>query len=315
MTRNLLEEKLNQKQILISDGGMGTELEKLGVISDSGLWSSDALLHHPDAVYDIHRAYLEAGADIITTATYQANPLFLKKRLSISTDKPLITKAVEIARRAKSDFGRDHPKAQIPLIAGSVGPYGAYLNDGSEYTGNYHLSKNEFKAFHLPHLRLLKQAGVDFFAFETVPNFTEVQALVELLRDNFKGVSAWVSFSVNHAFDLCDGTNLEQAISYLNQVPQISAVGVNCTDIENIAPILDRIKPLCQKPIVVYPNNGDDYDSSLGKWVSSSNKPKFTDITSNWIDKGAQIIGGCCRTTPDDIHDIFTVVHSDRVFA
>ncbi len=303
---DILAAALSKKSVLVADGAMGTEIENLNIIENQELWSSDALIHHPEAVYKIHYDYLEAGADIITTATYQANPLFLEKVHAVLPEhKALITEAVEIAQKARTDFNQSEAQSKSILIAGSVGPYGAYLNDGSEYRGDYVLTKAQFKRFHLPQLKLLVQSGVDLLAFETMPNFIEIQALVELLKEDFPQTSAWVSFSVNQHFDLCDGTPLEKVTSYLTNNPQISAIGVNCTDIVNISPILDRLRPLVSKPIIVYPNNGDEYDVELHQWCPKPEKPSFFDLVPQWVAKGARLIGGCCRTTPADIHEIW----------
>jgi Homocysteine/selenocysteine methylase (S-methylmethionine-dependent) len=190
------------------------------------------------------------------------------------------------------------------LIAGSIGPYGAYLANGSEYTGDYDLTQEEYIKFHYPRMKLLFDAGVDLFAFETQPNFKETKALVRLLTDKFPDKTAWLTFSVNDKHQLCDTTPLREAISEFEDTKQIEGIGVNCTSMDNIDDLVKLIRPLTNKPLIVYPNNGDVYDPISKSWQKSPLTKKFADLVPKWIDDGADVIGGCCRTTPEDIAEI-----------
>ncbi|WP_281165595.1 homocysteine S-methyltransferase [Liquorilactobacillus sicerae] len=296
---------LKQKGILVSDGAMATELEKLGVDTANDLWSATALLTAPGKITQVHRSYFAAGAMIATTNTYQANFAAFKKRgLNPEQFQQLIKQAVDCARQAQSS-------AKVPnetLVAGSVGPYGAYLADGSEYTGDYRLTKAEYQAFHYLRIKALLAAQVDVLAFETQPNFTEVQALVDLLATKFPHITAWVAFSIKDPQHLCDGTPLAQAATWLNDQPRIKAVGVNCTDLLQITPALQTLKKSSIKPLIVYPNNGDQYDPITKKWQSKHLSPKFSSLAPQWEKNGARIIGGCCRTTPGEIAAIAQAV-------
>lgn len=300
---NRLETLLQQCHVLVSDGAMATELEKMGVQTDNALWSAMALITDPDAIRSVHESYFWAGAQIATTNTYQAN---LPALADFDVDAPqgvkLIHNAVRLADQARA--GDDNL-----LIAGSVGPYGAYLADGSEYTGAYQLSPAEYQDFHRPRIQALVDAGVDFLALETMPNFIEVQALVALLHDEFPTVTAWVSLSVaDTPTTLCDGTPLAEAAQYCDTQANVVAVGVNCTRMENVFPAVQAIHAVTAKPIVVYPNNGDQYDPTTKTWQPVGDAPQFADLVPTWLDAGARIIGGCCRTTPADIQTIKTCV-------
>lgn len=297
--KNNLQALINEQKIVVSDGAMATELEKMGVQTDNELWSAMALIKDPDAIQAVHESYLMAGAAIATTNTYQANlPALVDFGVNHDQGIALIKQAVAVAKQACAG---DPAK----LIAGSVGPYGAYLADGSEYTGNYALTSDEYQQFHLPRIQALVDAGVDFLALETMPNFAEVKAIVDLLTDQFPTVPVWVSFSVGNQPDrLCDGTPLNQATGYFNRYENVVAIGVNCTTMTNITPALDHIAPATTKPIVVYPNNGDIYDPVTKTWQAVVGVPQFKDLVPEWIERGAQIIGGCCRTTPADIASI-----------
>lgn len=304
-----LNDLLQTHPLLINDGAMATELEKAGVDTNNALWSAMALISDPQAVVTVHRKYFEAGANIATTDSYQANPqAFTKLGMTEQVAENLIRQTVVLAKQARSEYLMTHPeRANELLIAGSIGPYGAYLADGSEYTGDYALSGAAYCAFHRRRMQLLTEAGVDFFALETMPNFQELQALVGLLNAEFTEMTAWASLSVGDYHDrLCDGTPLETVCQLLNASDQIVAIGINCTAMTNVAATLATLRPLTTKPLVVYPNNGDRYDPSDKSWHANPDAPSFADLAPRWHQAGATIIGGCCRTTPEDIRTIAT---------
>lgn len=313
---DLIATDLKYRKGLVVDGAMATELEKRGVDTSSDLWSATALIDHPDEIIAVHKSYFENGADVATTNTYQANvSKFMELGWSESESEALIVKAVELARTACDEYygslsdDERKKRAPDPLIAGSVGPYGAYLADGSEYRGDYNLTKAEFQEFHYSRMQLLDQAGVDLFAFETQPNFDEANALVDLLMDKFPKQQAWLTFSVKDEETLCDGTSLAEAVKYFNGADQISAIGVNCTTLENINEIIRNIHQVTDKPIIVYPNNGDIYDPETKTWQANPQADTFKDLVPEWLDAGAKLIGGCCRTTPSDIKEISNFIN------
>ena len=166
------------------------------------------------------------------------------------------------------------------------------------------LSEKQYFDFHRSRMQLLNEAGVDLFAFETIPNFHEARALTDLLKLEFPNQSAWMSFSISDANTLCDGTPLQDAARYFNVFDQISAIGVNCTTLENIEAAIKNIKAVTDKPIVVYPNNGDVYNPNSKTWKANSQADSFSDLVPKWLDAGAKLIGGCCRTTPEDIKEV-----------
>jgi len=313
---DLIAADLKNRKGLVVDGAMATELEKHGVDTDSDLWSAKALIENPEAIMAVHESYFQNGADVATTNTYQANvSKFMELGFSESESENLVIKAVELAKKARSNYFDSLPKdvrqkrAPHPLVAGSVGPYGAYLADGSEYTGDYNLSKSEFQEFHYSRMELLDRAGVDLFAFETQPNFDEANALVDLLMDKFPEQHAWLTFSVKDDSTLCDGTSLSEAVKYFNGADQISAIGVNCTTLENIHEIVRNVNQVTDKPIIVYPNNGDIYDPVTKTWQANPQADTFSDLVPEWLEAGAKLIGGCCRTTPNDIKEISNYIN------
>lgn len=322
---------------LILDGAMATELEGLGVDTSTPLWSATALAEHPEAVRAVHEAYYRAGAQVATTNTYQANiPAFTAAGWSASEADALLQRAVTLAREARDAAASDG------WVAGSVGPYGAYLADGSEYTGRYQLSEEEFRDFHRPRLRALLGAGAEALALETMPHVGEVRALVRQLAQEFPDARAWVSLSVRQASDgeaeadgggsdggtasvpggggpradddaapvLCDGTALPEVAALLEQSPQVVAVGVNCVPIPRVTPALRALRRGTAKPLVAYPNSGERYDPVTKSWEPAPGPASPADAAAAWAASGARLIGGCCRTTPSDIRRIrATLIH------
>ena len=304
--------RINFDQPLVIDGAMATELEKRGVETNNALWSAMALIHDPDAVIAVHKSYFEAGANVAITDSYQANlPAFEAAGLSVTESRRLISESVRLAQRARDEYRKEEGLKRPLLIAGSVGPYGAYLADGSEYTGNYQLTKQQYQNFHRERMQILAAAGADLFAFEPQPNFEETQALVDLLENEFPEMSAWVSFSVNQKGQLCDGTSLNQAVAYFESHSQVAAIGINCTAMTNIEKLVKQVAWATSKPIIVYPNNGDIYDPVTKSWQTVSNAPAFSDLVPKWRAAGASLIGGCCRTTPADISQIASTMASN----
>lgn len=291
-----LTEQLNRGPV-VSDGAMATELEKRGVATNSALWSATAMLDHPDAIQAVHQSYLDAGAKIMTTNTYQANvPAFEQAGIAAAQARQLIQQAVTIAHTA-----RDASHVTDAVIAGSIGPYGAYLADGSEYTGAYQLTPSAYQDFHRERLALIMAAGVDVLALETMPRLDEVQALVQLITTTWPQQPYWVSFSIKDPQTLCDGTSLAATAKWVAAQPNVVAVGVNCTTLENIAPALATLKAAVAVPLIVYPNSGDQYDPVTKTWQATHLSHQFASFVPQWLAAGARIIGGCCRTTPKDI--------------
>ena len=313
---DLISENIQQNGHLVLDGAMATELEKRGIATNTTLWSATALRDNPQAIIDVHTSYFKAGADVAITNSYQANvPAFEAAGYTTDEAEEMITASATLAIKARQAYydglsNNDRlRRAAHPLVIGSIGPYGAYLADGSEYTGKYDLSQTAFKDFHRRRMQLLDAAGVDGFAFETQPKFAEVQALVDLLQTEFPTQHAWISFSINdNGRELWDGTPLSEAVQAFNDVDQISAIGINCTAMENIADAVALIKEYTDKPIIIYPNNGDIYDPATKTWQENEHATSFTNLVPLWQANGAAIIGGCCRTTPADIAEITSVL-------
>jgi len=298
---------LDIQPALVIDGALATELESRGYDLKDDLWSAKILLEQPEAIKQLHYDYFKAGADCVITASYQATVEgFMKRGLNKEEAINLIKKSVKLALEARDEFWADEANRVgrvKPFVAASVGPYGAYLADGSEYRGNYGLTEEQLIEFHRPRMRALIEAGADLLACETIPSPIEARALVKLLGE-FQGVSAWISFSCKDEAHVCEGESLEMCIRQIEASPQVAAVGVNCTSPKFIPALIHEAKKATDKPILVYPNSGESYSAEKKDWNNDPVYESFGDEAKEWREAGARMIGGCCRTSPDDIHTI-----------
>ncbi|MFC3927776.1 homocysteine S-methyltransferase [Streptococcus caprae] len=294
---------------LILHGALGTELENRGYDISGSLWSAKYLIEDPQAIKDIHKDYIRAGADIVTTSSYQATvPGLAQAGIDREEAEQLIRLTVALAKEARDEVWaelseEDRSNRTWPLISGDIGPYAAFLADGSEYTGDYkEISLEELKDFHRPRIALLLEEEVDLLALETIPSALEVQALLELLAEEFPTVEAYMSFTTQDGQTLSDGTPVAQVTKPVASSQQVLALGVNCSQPDKVSPFLVAIAEQTDKPLVTYPNSGEIYDGATQTWHSSPDTShSLTENTQTWIRQGAQVVGGCCRTRPADI--------------
>jgi homocysteine S-methyltransferase len=303
--KNIFQSIIDDKGIVILDGAMATELETRGADLNHALWSAKLLKEDPQLIQQVHCDYLLAGADVITTASYQASfDGFAKHGYSKQEAIEFMQLSVALAFRAREEAMKILPRKIKPLVAASVGPYGASLADGSEYRGNYGISVEELKTFHRERLKILIETGADIIACETIPCMDEAIALKELLAE-FSNVQAWISFSCKDESHISSGEKFEDAIQSLNQSKQIIAVGVNCTAPHYIESLIKIAAASTDKLIIVYPNKGEAWDAKNKCWLpTSQHHSHFIDDAKTWYAAGSKIIGGCCRTTPDDIKQL-----------
>ena len=301
---------LEQKKYMIIDGALASELQRRGCDLNDSLWSAKVLIEQPELIQQVHYDYFVAGADCAITASYQATPMgFAKKGIELEESIKLIKTSVKLAQQAKMQYLNDIKQDKALLIAGSVGPYGAYLANGSEYTGDYQLSESEFIAFHKDRVTALIDAGVDILACETMPSFLEIKALVKLIQQ-FPMVNCWFSLTLEDQQHISDGTPLTEVIEYLNSIEQIVSVGINCIALEKVTPALEVLSKLTSKPLIVYPNSGEQYDPTTKQWHKNHHHNcTFANQLDTWIKLGAKLIGGCCQTTPEDIVEIHQLLN------
>ena len=305
---NRIEQFLQDHKVLILDGAMATELESKGLDLNDALWSAKVLAEQPDVIEQVHYEYFQAGADCAMTASYQATiDGFLKKGYSLAQAEKFITDSVAIAVKARDRFWQDHDNRKgrpYPLIVAAVGPYGAYLADGSEYRGDYDISEQELMDFHRRRMQLLLEAGADILACETVPCLFEAQAMAKAVGE-FEGALCWISFSCNSEATICDGTSIAVCAAAMDVFPQVAAIGINCTPPHLLPSLIRAVRTASHKPIAVYPNSGEIYDPVTKTWRGTSEEGGFALAAQAWYQAGARLIGGCCRTTPADIAQVY----------
>ena len=304
---NPIEAILEKYPVAIVDGALATELERRGCDLNDALWSAKVLMEQPELIYQVHLDYFYAGADFAITASYQATVGgFARRGLNRNDALSLMKKSVQIAQSARDEFWADenNRKNRIrPLIAASVGSYGAFLADGSEYRGDYGLTEQELIEFHRPRVEALIASGADLLACETIPCLIEAQALVKLLGE-FPNTFAWFCFSAKDDEHICDGEKISDCAKWLDQFPQAAAIGINCTSPLYIPSLIREIKKNTDKPVIVYPNSGEIYDPVANTWHGETSCGAFGEQSKEWFENGAVIIGGCCRTTPDHIREV-----------
>jgi homocysteine S-methyltransferase len=298
---------LEQQGVLILDGGLATELEARGCDLSDELWSARLLLDAPDLIRQVHYDYLVAGADCVISASYQATIAGLMGRgLTEAEAVAVLELSVQLAQAARDHFWGEpaHRAARLrPLVAASVGPYGAALADGSEYSGNYDLSEDELFEWHRPRWHVLAQSGADLLACETIPSYRETLALRRLVAETPQ-TPVWFSFSGRDGRHVSDGTLLADCVAAVTEIDEVVAVGVNCTAPRFIPGLIEEARAVTTKPIVVYPNSGEQYDAVHNRWRGQSAAAEFGTYSREWRKMGAALIGGCCRTGPAHIRQI-----------
>lgn len=302
--KNRLEELLEKQKLVVLDGALATELENRGLSLADSLWSAKILAERPEEIEAVHYDYFCAGADIGISASYQASiPGFLSKGYTEQQAKEMIARSITLLRRARERFwAEDGEKAgrAYPILAASIGPYGAYLADGSEYRGEYGLGQQELYAFHRERMQDLWDAGAEIFACETIPSLEEAKALAQCMQE-IPGAGGWICFSCKNGQQICEGTPIAECAAQLERWDCIKAIGVNCTAPEYVEELIGQIRKSSNKPIVVYPNSGECYDAVCKTWHGAAESQGYEAWAKKWYAAGARIIGGCCRTTPKDI--------------
>ena len=285
--------RLESGEAIVLDGGLSTELERRGADLRDPLWSAKVLVEDPDLLRTAHLAYFEAGAEVAITASYQASfEGFAARGLDESAAAGLMLRSVDLAREARDRHGRG-------FVAASVGPYGAVLGDGAEYTGNYPVGARELGIFHGRRLEVLDAAGADVLAVETIPSIVEASALVRLL--DRCATPAWVSLTCRDGTSLRDGTPFVEAVSIVAASDHVLAVGVNCTAPQHVGPLVEVARSVGGKPVVVYPNRGAAWDPERKAWSGPFATDDLAAHVTSWVASGARLVGGCCGIGPEDV--------------
>ena len=280
--------------VTLIDGGLSTALESLGNSLNTSLWSGELLRNHSQQIRAAHKLFADAGAKILISSSYQVTyPGCAAHGWSEAEVDQALLNSTELAH---------FPGVKV---AASVGPYGAYLADGSEYRGNYGLSKNELKEFHAKRLAQLIKSKPDLLAIETIPEILEAQAILEVLEEFNNTIPFWITFSCKDDSRISSGELFADAVQAVANAPHLLAVGINCTAPEYVAPLL-RSAPAA--PFVVYPNSGRTWNASEKVWVGNTEGSFTSAQIDEWIACGTQFLGGCCGVGPNDIHALAQLI-------
>jgi homocysteine S-methyltransferase len=283
--------------VTVLDGGLSTALEARGADLGGALWTARLLADEPERIAAAHREFYLAGAQVATTASYQVSVegLVAAGHDPVAAGR-LVARSVTLAREVRDELADSRDGL---LVAASVGPYGAFLADGSEYRGRYGVSTGRLRDFHGPRLELLAEAGPDLFAVETIPDSDEAEVLVPLLDE--LGVPAWFSYSVSGAVTRA-GQPLAAAYAVLAGRSSLVAAGVNCSDQADVLGAVREAVAATGLPAVVYPNRGGSWDAAAKQW--SYGAALDLDLVDAWVAAGARFVGGCCGTGPSDIEEL-----------
>jgi S-methylmethionine-dependent homocysteine/selenocysteine methylase len=292
MTLSQLQARLTRGDIILLDGAMGTELERLGVPTALPLWSAQAVIEAPDRVRDVHEEYAGAGADILTAATFRTTPRSLAKagrKDPESEAETLTAKAVALVReaRARAASGRD------VWIAGALAP----LEDC--YRADLVPDDASLEREHHAQAARLARAGVDLVLIETMGTIREAHAAVRGALAT--GLPVLVSFLCRNATEIGGGERLEDAVRAMDPLDP-DAILVNCTPAAVATGCLEIMTRTTRTPIGCYANAGSP-DLGRGTWCfdPEMTPERFAEHAAEWVRLGAQIVGGCCGTGPAHI--------------
>ncbi len=284
-------ENLFGKKIVILDGAMGTMLQNSGL--KIGEKPEMLNLTNPQIVYNIHKAYLESGADIIYTNTFGANRIKMK-------DYPYqeaIEKGIEIARWAVNDFGY----GKIALDMGSIGellePIGSLSFDEA-----YDIYKE---------IVLISKDQVDLFVIETMSDLYELKAAVLAVKENCT-LPVITTMSFDQSLRTFAGCPIEAMIATMEGLG-VNALGVNCSlgpkQLEEIVNVLTK---KCSLPIILKPNAGLPFIRN-GVTEYDVSAEEFAEVMAGYVQRGVSIVGGCCGTTDKYIEKLAQKVKNMNV--
>ena len=310
MRKATIQDVLDKTGIMVIDGSMSAILEELGADNSSSLWTAAALAEQPELVKQVHLEYFRAGADCGITCSYQATiPGLTAHGYSAEEAEKIIADSVKMFFEAREEWwdeeGREADRAYPVCLAG-IGPYGAYLADGSEYRGNYGVDDQTLRDFHRRRMEILAEAGADVFLIETQPSLNEVLIEADIAED--LGMDYWISFSCRDGFHINEGDLIRDCAAKLSKRhPGLRMIGVNCSKPEYIVSLIHELRNATDLPVGVYPNSGFVYDPATKTWVVPEGRPDFRAYALEYMKAGASAVGGCCTTNAYHIRQVAEV--------
>jgi len=286
-----------KKEIKLLDGSLSYPLEKKGYNLNKKLWTGDALINDPSVIKKIHKDYLVAGVDFISTSTYQISYRVLKEMgYNLNEIKDIFKRSVDLVQDAIEET---KIKRKVKIV-GSYGPFGASLSDGSEYTGKYKTSDEIIMSYHIDNMNIIKELDIDIVLYETIPCLREIEILSKVVEEYKKEV--WISFTCNKDLEFRDGTSIMKACKIISSIENISTIGINCFSPLLAEKAIKKLKKNSNKKILIYPNSGEIYNNKDKNWYGE----KYFDnsMIKKWLALSPDIIGGCCRVGFEDIQNM-----------
>jgi len=271
-----------KKSPVVFDGAMGTMIYSRGVFINTCY--DELCLTQPDLILEIHRQYIEAGAEVIETNTFGANPVKLRPYGLAERVEDINRQAAKLALQAADD--------QV-YVAASVGPCtrpGQLVPDEQI---------EQIEAAFAEQIEPMAAEGVHLIVLETFSNIAELCAAARAARRYDLPIVA--SFTVNDRGESAVGSRAEAIAASLDADPHVDAVGLNCgTGPAGVFDALQTVLAATTKPVIVMPNAGMPHDVG-GRQMYLSNPEYFTEYAKRFIELGVRGVGGCCGTTPDHI--------------
>jgi 5-methyltetrahydrofolate--homocysteine methyltransferase len=281
-------ERIQRGEILIADGATGTNLQARGL--KRGESSEAWVLDQPNEIVRLHRDFIDAGADIILTCTFGASPLRLE-------DSHLADRAMEINRQAVA-LARQAAQKEDVLVAGSIGPAGRLIKPYGP------LSKEEVITSYMEQAAILTEAGADLLVIETQFDLTEASAAIQAAAST-SSLPVICSFSFDRGTRTMMGVNPTQMGREIAKFG-IDGIGINCgRSLEDNLNALKELRMVVpDKPIWFKPNAGlPEVDDDGATYYTVTPEEMGAQVKS-WLQAGAQIVGGCCGTTPEHLRQI-----------
>lgn len=286
-----------RRPFAVLDGGLSTALENLGADTSGRLWTAGVVVTRPDLMVEAHRAFVVAGADVITTASYQCGvEQFVAAGLRPDEARRALVATTELARRATAGTS--------VAVAASLGPFGASRADGSEYDGRYAVPFDDVVRYHRDKVAVVVDSGPDVVAVETLPRADEAAAVAEILVAA-GAPPAWFSFGCRDARTTYGGDDLVAAIDRVIDYPALVAIGVNCSAPDVVDGAIETIGSLGRGvPLVAYPNHGREWDPARACWIGDAHEFPEIGWVDRWIERGVVLVGGCCGVGPDGVRHL-----------
>lgn len=312
--RNTIQSIIEKNGIMVIDGSMSTALEHLGANLNSRLWTARALEVSPELVRQVHLDYFRAGADCGITCSYQATiPGLMAEGATQEEAERLIALSVRLFCQARQQWWEEEGEKEgraFPLCLAGIGPYGAYLADGSEYRGHYGVDDEVLDRFHRRRMEVLKEAGADLFLIETQPSLHEALLAAGIAEE--LGADYWISFSCMDGKHICEGDLIRKCGEAFSQDhPHLRMIGINCTKPVYIASLIRELRTGLQSaqtgnriPIGVYPNSGEEYDPVTKTWHGTGDARSFGEYALDYMKAGADAVGGCCTTVASHVEQV-----------